>query len=296
MRSHPTNRRSCAFRGGDCRATAVLLLVLALWLCPADGKPAAAEVIGLVSIADGEPFTIVRRDNLLSGAKGVMLLPEDIVATRAGAFVVIAAPGGNLIALGPSTEVYLLRQAELSTVRVLKGWVKADVSTGAVRIEGRRLAITAHKAVVLLRAAERSDAVFDEQGSASLLVRNDAAIHGPAEAAESRFFVREDGFDVSVQPRPSDEFVTTMPTPFRDPLPAQVALPQPVPPRLLRAVTYSDVEAWLSSPRDWRGGFTRRFQPRLKDPTFFAAVDAHLSLMPEWRDILHPKPPSAPPR
>ena len=273
-----------------------MLLVLALGVCLADGKPDASEVIGLVSIADGEPFTIVRRDNLLSGSKGVMLLPEDIVATGAGGFVVISTPGGNLLAIGPSTEVCLLQHAELTTVRVLKGWAKADVSTRVARIEGRRLAIQAHKAVVLLHADDRSDAIFDEQGTASLLLRDDAALHGTTDAAENQFFVREDGFDVSVQPRPSDEFVTTMPTPFRDPLPARVELPQPVPPRLLHAVTYSDIEAWLRAPRDWRSGFTSRFRPRLKDPTFFAAVDAHLTVMPEWRDILHPPPPSAPGR
>ena len=65
-------------------------------------------------------------------------------------------------------------------------------------------------------------------------------------------------------------------------------MPEPVPPRALRAVNYSDIESWLTIPRQWRGSFVGRFRGRLKDPAFFAAMDAHQALLPEWKPILHP--------
>ena len=41
--------------------------------------------------------------------------------------------------------------------------------------------------------------------------------------------------------------------------------------------------------RHWRAGFTTRLRGRLKDPAFFAAMEAHLASYPEWIPILHPK-------
>jgi len=81
-----------------------------------------------------------------------------------------------------------------------------------------------------------------------------------------------------------------MPAAFRDPLPVYAKLPEPVPARVVRAVSYSDIESWLTIPREWRGSFVGRFRSRLKDPAFFAAMDAHLALLPEWKRILHPPP------
>jgi hypothetical protein len=90
------------------------------------------------------------------------------------------------------------------------------------------------------------------------------------------------------QASPSAEFVAKLPTAFRDPLPAYARLPDPIPPRVVRAVDYSDIESWLTIPREWRGSFVGRFRGRLKDPAFFAAMDAHPALLPEWKRILHP--------
>jgi hypothetical protein len=90
--------------------------------------------------------------------------------------------------------------------------------------------------------------------------------------------------------------VKKLPVAFRDPLPAFAKLPEPLPPQRLRAVTYGDVQNWLTMPREWRGGFIARFRGRLKDPAFFAAMDAHQALFPEWGPILHPPPAADPER
>ena len=270
----------------------VLGLAVALWACLVSGKALTTPFSGLVSIADGEPFTIVRRDKLLTGSRGVTLTDGDIVTTGPGALVLIESQKGNLLAIGPSTDAYVVQTADLTVLRIHKGWVKAHIKAGGVRLEGTRLGIEAPRAeaVLLLHADERSDAVFDEQGSARLVLRDEAGAHHDRETAANQFFDREERSDVRSRLGPSGEFVRTMPLAFRDPLPAHLEA-SPVEPRLARAVNYSDIQAWLTSARDWRGGFIARFRDRLKDPAFFAAMDAHLTLFPEWREILHPPPP-----
>jgi hypothetical protein len=288
--------------GGGCqrrvvppRSIALLaLLALAAWTCLAASRPSATEFSGLVSYADGDPFTIVRRDNLLTGSKGVTLLAGDMVETGPGAFLAIEVKGGNLVGLGPSTDVYFL-QRDVPTLLVLKGWVKVDAKSEAMRVVGTRLGIQGHQAVMLLHAGERFDAVFDEQGVATLLLREDAATRVGNETAAHQFFRREDRGGVVLQPRPSAEFVEQMPIPFMDSLPENVSTTK-IAPQQVRAVSYSDIQTWLTMPRDWRGGFIDRFRGRLKDLAFFAAMDAHLALHPEWTTVLHPPPPPEPDR
>jgi hypothetical protein len=275
----------------------ITFLAIALWAYLADARPPMAEVSGLVSIADGEPFTIIRRDSLWTGSKGVTLVAGDMVETGPGGFLVIEMQGGSLVGIGPSTQVYFLQRADITTLLVLKGWLKADIrakaNSGAMRVVGTRLGIQGQQAVVLLDADELSDGIFDEQGSATLLLRDDAATRTDKETRPNQFFIREDRAAVTLQPHPSAPFVAKMPIAFRDPLPEKPAakLQKPAEPKLVRNVTYSDIQSWLTTPADWRAGFIGRFRGRLKDPAFFSAMDAHLALHPEWVPILHPPPP-----
>jgi hypothetical protein len=275
----------------------ITFLAIALWAYLADARAPVGEVSGLVSIADGEPFTIIRRDSLWTGSKGVTLLAGDMVETGPGGFLVIEMQGGSLVGIGPSTQVYFLQRADVTTLLVLKGWLKADIrakaNSGAMRVVGTRLGIQGQQAVVLLDADVLSDGIFDEQGSATLLLRDDAATRTDKETKPNQFFIREDRAAVTLQPHPSAPFVAQMPIAFRDPLPGKAAakLQKPAAPKLVRNVTYSDIQSWLTMPADWRAGFIGRFRGRLNDPAFFSAMDAHLALHPEWVPILHPPPP-----
>lgn len=277
-------------------------MTLALWVCVADGKPRGTELSGVVSIADGGAFTMVRRDTVRTAGKGVTVLAGDMVQTGPAAFLAIQVQSGNLagtlLGIGPSTAVYFFPAADVATLIVLQGWVKADIKSAAMRITGTRLGIQGRDAVVLLQVDQRVDAIFDEQGTATLLLRDNATTRVGNETRTNQFFVREEGSDVVSEPRPSSEFVQGMPIPFRDPLPevAVAKLPKPNAPQLGRAVTYADIQTWLTMPRDWRVGFIPRFRARLKDPAFFAAMEAHLAVFPEWQDIVHPPPPPEPDR
>lgn len=277
------------------------VLAVALWASLADARPPVADLNGLVSIADGGPFTIIRGDGLWTGSPGVTLVAGDIIETGPGALVVIEMQGGSLLGIGPSSEVYFLQRADIATLVVLSGWLKADVrakaSSGAMRVVGTRLGIQTQQGVELLYADGQSDAIFDEQGSGTLLVRDDAATRIDRETRPNQFFIREGRSAVVLQPHPSVDFVSRMPVAFRDALPekASARLKKPSEPRVVRKVTYSDIESWLTLPRDWRAGFIERFRARLHDPAFFSAMDAHLALHREWVPILHP-PPRAPDR
>jgi hypothetical protein len=278
------------------RSRQIAVLVFALWAYLADARAPAVEIRGLVSIADGEPFTIIRGDSLWTGSRGATLVAGDLIETGSGAFLVVEMQGGSLVGIGPSSQVYFLQRADVATLVVLKGWVKADTrakaNSGAMRVVGTRLGIQGQQAVVLLNASEQSDEVFDEQGAATLLLRDRAATRMDKETKPNQFFSRQDRAGVILQPHPSADFVATMPIAFRDALPekASASLKKPAEPKWVRNVTYSDLQPWLTMPGDWRAGFIGRFRGRLKDPAFFSALDAHLALHPEWVSILHPRP------
>jgi hypothetical protein len=283
------------------RSRWLTFLIICSWASLADARDPAAEVSAVVSIANGGPFTIIRRDSLWTGSRGVTLVPGDMLETGPGGLLVIEIQGGSLVGIGPATQVYFLQRAGVATLLVLKGWLKADIrakaSPAVLRVVGTRLGIEGRNAVVLLDAAERSDAIFDEQGSATLVMPEDAATRTDRQTKPNQFFVREDHADVSLQPHPSAPFLANMPIAFRDPLPGQAGatLQKPPEPTRVRSVTYSDLQSWLAMPAGWRAGFIGRFRGRLKDPAFFSAMDAHLALHPEWVPILHPPlpPPSS---
>ena len=275
----------------------IVLLAAAFWFCVTDARPPVSPLSGVVSIADGGPFTIIRQSAIYTGSKGVTLQSGDIVETGPDAFLVVDLAGGSLLGIGPASQVYILPRADVPTLIVLKGWVKTDVrgspALAALRLSGTRLGIQSQHAVLLIHADEGHDAIFDEQGSATLLLRDDAATRMDRPTQSNQFFVREDREAVTLQERPSPNFVSKMPVAFRDALPAHVEgqTKKASEAKRVRDVAYADIQPWLSMPRDWRTGFIQRFRGRLKDPLFFAAMDAHLNQFPEWVPILHPPPP-----
>lgn len=271
---------------------AVLAVALLASLAHARG---VRPVNGLVSIADGGTFTVIRGDDLRTGTKGVTLAVGDIVETAPAAFLVVQMQGGTLIGIGPSTEVYLTERGGLLSLLLLKGWLKADArASGAVRVSGPRLGVESHQAVVVLHAEEGLDALFDEQGSAALLERMPEI--GKQTRPSEFLSMGEDRDHVLMQGRPSADFLAQMPIAFRDALPRMPEEParKPLQPQWVRKVSYLDIQPWLTAQVSWRAGFIRRFRGRLKDPAFFSAMDAHLREYPEWAPVLHPPQPDEP--
>ena len=276
-----------------CLAPAAFLATLVLAIA---SPQAGAQQPGVVKIADGPPFTIIRGDRLFEAAKGVKLLAGDFIETQPGSFTVADLPTSTVVAFGPSTRLYVLG-ADGSTLVVLRGWLKLDAHPTGEGVPRRAIAMqlgaTVRQGVFVLHVSDHRDEVFQESGVMTLLVRDDAVTRSNRESKITQYFAREDR-NLSVAPRPTAPFVAEMPVQFRDPLPEGPvggAVVKVTEPKLIRDVSYADVADWLTIPREWRTGFIRRFRGRLKDRAFFSAMDAHLSSHPEWTLILHPPPP-----
>lgn len=258
----------------------------------------AAQPAGIVTLADGEPFTLIRGSHLMAGTRGATLNPGDMLETDSNNLVFIEFQNDAVIAVGPSSRLYLLPRAALPTFVLLRGWLKADIHThgnaSAFWLIGTRLGGGSRNSTLVLHARDGADELFQETGTMTLLLRDEARTNAARESRVSQFFVRDQRGNVATEPRPAAQFVASMPVAFRDPLPESLSARldgKKVEPKLLREVTYDDVQIWLAMPRDWRAGFTTRFQPRLRDSAFISALDTHMADHPEWYLILHPPPP-----
>ncbi|RZF28428.1 hypothetical protein EVC45_17805 [Paraburkholderia sp. UYCP14C] len=269
---------------------------------------AHAELV--VAFAES-PVTVIRGASLYRTGEGAKLRDDDIVETDAGKSAQLEDSAGTLIALGPQTQVLLKTPAQPQNaaagplrITMLSGWLKVacNVSTAAqpplsIELHGLDIkpAVNGPWSVVTMATAERA-AVFAESGDDAIVV-----VRAPAQAPKltlhaGQYLERHADEPLRAQPRPSAEFIGTMPPGFRDALVAvsgrlasrhELATP-------LRAVDYADVSDWLTSNVSERATFVKRFVPRLKTPAFRAQVDAHLDVLPEWRPILHPPPPPPP--
>jgi hypothetical protein len=278
------------------RSWAVLLAVLVASTSHARAPPSSGS--GVVSIADGTPFAVIRGDDERMGGRGVTLLPGDMVETGPDAFVVIQMQGGAVIAIGPSTGVYLAARGGALELLVREGWIKADLradakadsSASGVILAGLRLGVRCHETVAVLHSSASADEIFDEQGSFEQLEHDKAGMHVIRDVRAGQLLAKDNRTEAFVQARPSSEFIDEMPKAFRDALPRQGGMfpKKPVEPRWGRKVSYADIQLWLAAPAPWRTGFIARFRGRLKDHAFFTAMDAHLAQHPEWGPILHP--------
>src|SRR5262249_38107431 len=71
------------------------LLVPLASACAAQAKPGPPTLQGLVSLADGESFTLIRGTSLDPAPKGVTLTAGDMIETGPGAFLALEMTGGN---------------------------------------------------------------------------------------------------------------------------------------------------------------------------------------------------------
>jgi hypothetical protein len=275
---------------------AVLMAALVASIGHASAPGASAS--GVVTIADGAPFAVIRGDDERTGGRGVTLLVGDMVETGPDAFVVIEMQGGGVIGIGPSSGVYLAERGGTLALLVREGWIKADVrdtrpdsSLSGVVVAGLRLGAQCRpQTVVLLHSSASLDEIFDEQGSLQQLEQDKAGMRAVSDIRPGQLVTKDNRTEAFVQARPSSDFLEQMPRAFRDPLPrgAGEFPKKPVEPRWGRKVSYADIQPWLTAPTTWRTGFVARFRGRLKDHVFFAALDAHLGQHPEWGPLLHP--------
>ena len=112
-------------------------IALALLLWPI---PAAVQGIGSVTLLEGS-MRVVRGTSVLHGAEGMRLRQGDIIESSDGGFVQLEFVGGAVVALGPSSRLYISRhgvgpssgKAGSASIGadfvLLGGWLKGEAAT-----------------------------------------------------------------------------------------------------------------------------------------------------------------------
>src|SRR5262249_53005300 len=83
-----------------------LVIALALWMLPI--PPAAVQGVGSLTLMDGS-LRVIRGTNVLKGIEGMRLRPGDILETSDAGFAQLEFTGGAVVAVGPSSHVYIFR-------------------------------------------------------------------------------------------------------------------------------------------------------------------------------------------
>jgi len=278
-----------------------LRIASALLLWP---LPAAVPGIGSATFLEGS-LRLLRGTSVLQGAEGLRIRQGDIFETSDKGFVQLEFTGGTVVALGPSSRLYILRQGEghlagktgsqiAGEFVLLGGWLKAESNggEGAYRYDSPLLSATVGNGTVVIHAYEGGSDVFVESGSATIgEVSPDGNSRQPASAKSGQFFSRRTGKGAASVARPNPAFLDAMPPAFRDTLPSRLAhfAGKAAEPRTEHQVAYAEVQSWLTMPASWRRGLVDRFTPRLKDSEFRKQLEAHLAAHPEWDAILHPE-------
>ncbi len=263
-----------------------------------------APTSAVVSVAEGPPFVLMRGTKVASAARGAYLSRGDLIETGSDTLLILeftsAGGTGALVAIGPSTRAYWMEHEDIATLAVRRGWVKVDTLSSAkgmeFRVEGARLGAASDAGTYVVHVGEEADEVFHESGSMTLRVQTPDGGGAGVFSKPNEFSSRGDAGEVQTRPGPAAAFVAALPLAFRDPLPPGMAakLHGKADPQVIRDVAYEDLADWLAAPRDWRRGFIERFRPRLTDPAFLRALDAHMSAHPEWKRVVHPSPAAAP--
>ena len=275
---------------------ALLLLSLILPLC------AATQEVGTLTVMEGG-LRLIRGVMVMQAVDGMKLRQGDILESSAQGFYQLEFTDGTIVALGPSSQLFLLRSAPSragsadapsTELVLLAGWLKGESSakSAAFRYSAPLLGAATQNGTVILQAQPDAASLFVESGSALIgEVSADASWKKFGTGKSGQFFSRTPGSPLNTLAKPSQVFVSAMPPPFRDTLPSRLSrfAGKSAEPIRQRQVTFADIVPWLSVGRPWRMSLVRRFEPLAGNPAFRAALEAHLKEYPEWDPVLHPK-------
>ena len=270
--------------------------LLALALCIPGAHAADA---GIFSIVEGQARVL--RDTtwyrLIPGARfqeGDILVAKGAgqiqVELTAGGTFNLGTPGTLFAAAIPALGDKSAGPAELS---LREGWLKfaAAAPSGGFRIQFDTASLLASESIVVMHAQPGAVEMFVESGSANLLDAGQGAAKAPAatELKAGEFAALSVERPARFERRAPPTFVAAIPRYLIDPLPALAAKYKAAKVQMVaeQEINYAEAAPWLAGR--YRKSFLKRFQPRLKDRDFRAAVDAHIALYPEWDRIMHPE-------
>jgi hypothetical protein len=268
----------------------------------------AAQSADKLTMLEGS-LKVIRGVNVYKAdrnTEGMIVRQGDMIESSDGGFSQFEFAGGTIVALGPSSRVFLARLASghkgggapgqpVANLILLSGWLKAESNpaSGTYRYSTSLFSLASASGSILIHLDADGCDAYLESGSASVgEASSEIAWRQTAAAKSGQFFSRKTGKNLVTLSRPSSSFVETMPVPFQDTLPPRSSRfdgkkpPEPKPDHL---VTFAELQPWLALPAGWRRSLVDRFEPRLADASFHAQIEAHLAQYPEWDAILHPE-------
>jgi hypothetical protein len=317
MRSYSSpSRRAlrCVRRAIDCGETKVIAhLLLFIVALAAPCVALAADVLGTITILEGQAL-IYRGTGRLHAAEGVRLESGDIVETAASTVVQIEFNERASTDLGPETRVMVgsadRRSPPERTIYVMQGWVKmvgpkgakaGDPADSSLELRSANFENALTTATYVLRQAGSKVEVFVEGGELRMTERQPGgAAIGTIALAAGQFYQRSLPGRGAPAPAAAQAFIASLPTAFRDTLPARAERfrNREVQPKEAPVFAYADVEPWLKAEPPLRKPLMQRWRSKAQEPAFRSALVAQLRAHPEWAPILFPerykpKPPPA---
>lgn len=256
---------------------------------------AQAASDGLVTIVEGRA-RLLRGTSFFTVKEGMALVASDIVETQEQAHIQVEFADGSSCGLGPQTLAYFSALPAAANrpgdVFLRSGWLKVSNPPMAGTLRGSTLAIQLQPkgGVFVLRRQEQLDAFFVESGELTPAGADKSGPRAGVRKAGEFVEVRADN-TLNVVGRPNAQFLSSLPRPFIDTLPARAPkfAGQKVDPVLERQVNFDEADAWVKAYPAERKTLLRRFSVRLKDTDFRQRVEGNLSRYPEWDRLLHPE-------
>ncbi|CAN5291572.1 hypothetical protein BH11PSE9_BH11PSE9_31630 [soil metagenome] len=261
-----------------------------------------ADRLATVTIVDGELF-VMRDASRYAMAEGTRLQADDILETSpASRLVRIEFTAGPIVDIGPATRLWLAPRfgergdKRAARVYMLEGWAKLTAPKQGVDLFASPwLDITSIAQDVVVAISPEATRVFAETGEVQLVERQGGKSVGkPGGMVKLRpgeFYTRGSDPKSSVTPRPSAEFVASVPRPFLDTLPSRAAQfdAKDVAPKLLGAMSYAEAQPWIDGEASVRPAFLARWKRLAQNPEFRKALLANERAHPEWDRVLHPR-------
>jgi hypothetical protein len=271
----------------------------AILLCA--GAPALAQTAGTLTLVEGR-VALIRGATQYTATQGVRLGDGDILAVDPKGQAQIEFQDGAILNISQGARVMLTNIASErgtrgpSEVAVLSGWAKFSQKKSAKGTPFRYLTplaeVTSGDATAVLNVGDEVTEIFIESGIVRFSeIGKKGAQKVARDAKGGEFIVRKREQPATFAPRPSAEFVKSMPRHFQDNLPIFIDRfkSRRTEPRREHEVTYSEVEAWLKVDSSIRRNLVKRFEIRSKDPEFRRNLIENLREHPEWDKVLFPE-------
>lgn len=253
---------------------------------------AAPASLGVLAVADN-PVRLMRATSLYKALAGTRLQATDFIETdQSGAQIDELA--GIRVGMGPHTRIYLERTGNTTHIALTSGWLKLQPVTGVkaenLSIRAATLVLDASRSASVIHAEGTQVEVFVEDGTQTLIERDDQGHEGRKTSLTQEQYVQRKGHEpLSAPGRPDSEFISAMPPAFFDPLPTIAAKKLPAVPLIkVRDVTFDDISPMLLGPlKPGTRTLATRFASRLSDPAFRQAITQRFGGTLEWETELY---------